>query len=789
MIRAFLLTQHSEPGEQGIDLCYWLASDQGPLQLRISGQEQLCFFARSQRPEVERALRGLGGWRCAELALRSFADQPVDALYCRSQELFYRARDRLRAAEVTLLEEDIRPPERYLMERFIGAGMRLAAAVEPPQTTPATLPSPRLLHNVAIAPDDYRPRLRLLSLDIETAIGRPELYSIGLAAPGYARVLLKGEGADTPLVRYLPDERALLCALNEEVAAQDPDLIVGWNLIQFDLLFLQQCAERLGQPLPLGRAGSPLQMRRVASGQWLASAPGRVLVDGIEALRGSTYQFDSYALDAVGRELLGRGKLIDASLPRGAEISRLYREDPLALAAYNIEDCRLVLDIFAEARLCDYLIERAALTGLTMDRVGGSAAAFDHLYLPRMHRQGYVAPPYASGASGLDSPGGHVMESRPGLYEHVLVLDFKSLYPSIIRTFLIDPVGLCKGRALAAGPEVAEPAVAGFNGARFCRQQPILPALLTDLWAARDQAKAAANLPLATAIKIIMNAFYGVLGSPQCRFFDQRLSSSITLRGHQVLTESAAYVERHGYTVIYGDTDSLFVWLQGSYDAGAADAVGAELAQGLNAWWRQRLADEFDLPSYLEIEYETHYRRFLMPTIRGSEKGSKKRYAGVIGSGAEARVIFKGLEAVRSDWTPLARAFQQELYRRIFMREPFEQFVIDTVAQLLTGQLDQQLIYRKRLRRPLAAYVRNQPPHVQAARKAQQWGGCADPSAQRRRVAYWVTVNGPEPVEWRRSALDYQHYLDKQLAPIADGILPFVGSSFARLIGRQGELF
>ena len=68
----------------------------------------------------------------------------------------------------------------------------------------------------------------------------------------------------------------------------------------------------------------------------------------------------------------------------------------------------------------------------------------------------------------------------------------------------------------------------------------------------------------------------------------------------------------------------------------------------------------------LELEYETHFCRFLMPTIRGADTGSKKRYAGLIQEGDKQRMVFKGLETVRTDWTPLAQQFQQELYLRIF---------------------------------------------------------------------------------------------------------------------------
>ncbi|MCW8885747.1 MAG: DNA polymerase II, partial [Motiliproteus sp.] len=494
----------------------------------------------------------------------------------------------------------------------------------------------------------------------------------------------------------------------------------------------------------------------------------------------------------VAREFLGRGKKIESVDHRGEEISRLFRHDKPALAIYNLEDCRLVLEIFEKAGLIHYLIARSHMTGLSLDKVGGSSAAFDNLYLPRLHRQGHVAPVYASGRSDLASPGGYVMDSLPGLYQHVLVLDFKSLYPSIIRTFKIDPLGMVEG--LAEGSESPKTEqIPGFNEACFHRQRHILPGLLESLWQQRDIAKAEKNSSLSQAIKIIMNSFYGVLGSPQCRFFDQRLSGSITLRGHQILTESRDFIEQQGYRVIYGDTDSLFVWVSSPPSDKSIDTLGQQLAQQLNSWWTQRLQEEFALDSHLEIEYETHYQRFLMPTIRGSDKGSKKRYAGlVVDSDQQSQLIFKGLESVRSDWTPLARHFQQELYRRVFNDEAYPDYVKEVVAKLLNGELDDQLVYHKRLRQPLDAYTKSQPPHVRAARYEEQLRleqGLPQRYSSGGRVAYLMTVKGPEPLEYRKSAIDYEHYLEKQLEPVADGVLPFLNDSFAELTGRQGQLF
>ncbi|KQQ96153.1 hypothetical protein ASF77_21865 [Massilia sp. Leaf139] len=108
-----------------------------------------------------------------------------------------------------------------------------------------------------------------------------------------------------------------------------------------------------------------------------------------------------------------------------------------------------------------------------------------------------------------------------------------------------------------------------------------------------------------------------------------------------------------------------------------------------------------------------------MPTVRGSIKGSKKRYAGLAGTpdGFDL-IVFKGLEAVRIDWTPLAQQFQQGLYGCIFRRESYEDYVRDYVARILRGDFDDLLVYYKRLRQPLEQYEHNVPSHVRAARIA-----------------------------------------------------------------------
>jgi DNA polymerase-2 len=309
----------------------------------------------------------------------------------------------------------------------------------------------------------------------------------------------------------------------------------------------------------------------------------------------------------------------------------------------------------------------------------------------------------------------------------------------------------------------------------------------------RETAKRENNQPLSQALKIIMNAFYGVLGSSGCRFFDTRLASSITLRGHEIMRRTRELIEAQGYTVIYGDTDSTFVWLKSLHSEEDAARIGRGLVQQVNQWWQGHLQEEYGLSSALELQFETHFRRFLMPTIRGAEEGSKKRYAGLVRrtDGSE-EMIYKGLETVRTDWSPLAREFQQELYSRIFNRRPYQDYVRDYVRRTLAGELDDLLIYRKRLRRRLDDYERNVPPHVRAARLADEHNQSLGRPRQYQNggwISYVITLAGPEPLEKQLTPIDYDHYVTRQLQPIAEAILPFVDDDFSTLIGGQLGLF
>jgi len=611
VIKAFLLTRQSFDTSTGVQLVFWFHSESGPVKVIVNGQ-QLVFFIRQQdMPLAKELLMRFSGAEIKPLELKNFENETMAGVYFKSQQQFYRARDILQQNKLRCLEADVRAPERYLTERFLTGPVSIQS-----DEVAAVLVNPR------ITPENYRPNFKLMSFDIETDYSTDDLFSIAFVTDEYKRVLMIG--TDVPSndehIEYLPDETALIKRFLQWVQRIDPDVFIGWNVINFDFRFLQKKCDRLKIQSAMGRESSNIVWRKAhdESERYFLVIPGRVVLDGIDTLKSATYSFPSFSLENVGNSLLGRGKLIhDANINKSGingkqnketthdpllhdplfkakEIRRQFKEDKTSLAAYNLEDCQLVWDIFEKADLVNFAIERARLTGLEMDRIGGSVAAFDNLYLPRLHRKGFVAPNIGDYEGQLSAPGGYVMNSQPGMHNSVLVLDYKSLYPSIIRTFNVDPYA-----RIAALNEPESDTIPGFDGARFSKTEYILPDIIEELWQARDKAKQDKNKALSQAIKIIMNSFYGVLGTPGCRIHDSRLTSSITKRSHEIIQHTVKLIEDEGYSVIYGDTDSVFVSLNDAVDNAGANIVGNRLILKINNYWNDYLTETFGIKSRL----------------------------------------------------------------------------------------------------------------------------------------------------------------------------------------------
>jgi DNA polymerase-2 len=730
------------------------------------------FFIRAADAERARAVR-IPAPKASDK--RTFDGAPVCLIEVDAPPEVPGVRDRLHSAHIDTFEADVRFAVRYLIERGIKGGVEIEGdAVAGTGVT-------WVFDNPSLRPADVKIEPRVLSFDIETHGKTDRLLAISMYAPGFDEVLIV-DGSDRAMpdkATRCADEFAALDAFCDRVRRFDPDVLSGWNIIDFDLTVLQRIAERVRHPFSLGRDLGGMRIRKAEGyfGSGQASVPGRLVLDGIDLLRGAFIRMDDYSLDAVARKVLGEGKAVAGDVrDRIAEITHNYRHDLAAFALYARTDARLAFEIVEKLNVVRLAFARSQLAGMTPDRVAASIASFDFLYLTELEKVGIVAPTVRSGDSSADAQqGGHVLEPVAGLHRDVWVFDFKSLYPSIIRTFNIDPL------SYVADP-LPDDEVIRTPGGAFRREPAILPRMLDALFPRREAAKKIGDDVASNAIKILMNSFYGVLGTSACRFYNPALANSITGTGREILLWSKRWFETAGFKVLYGDTDSLFVSSQGE-DPNETRDRGRQLAVSLNDDLSRYIGERWKVPSRLELKFEKLYLRLFLPRARHSTRGASKRYAGLRHGDDVDSVEFIGMEVVRRDWTDLAKQVQRELYQRLFTDQAVDAYLSEVVRQVRNGDLDDTLVYRKNLRKGAEEYTATTPPHVVAARKSLQPVG--------RLVSYMITAAGPEPMDNLQHPIDREHYVLKQVKPVAEPVLETLGLDFEQVIGdgRQIDMY
>jgi DNA polymerase-2 len=759
---------------------------------------------------------------------------------------FARLENRARAAK--LLEEagipspdgDMKPADLYLSEKYIRGPVLLRGQARPGRRVDLVFPDPVLLPP---EPEDgsVRAPLLILSVDIETDTKNGALRAVGLAWTDF-----RGQGPEDPprpdrqgsLVRVrLPpsagpaggdaaaagpvfhhDEPSLLRAFIADLRRLDPDVLTGWNFLDFDFRHLYERCAFFGIPFALGRsgeeakffAGGAPQERRSAA----ALVPGRQVIDALRVVRsgprGNLGAADGtlrdYTLETVSRHFLGEGKL---SAPPGedriAALDRLYAEDPRRFGEYCRRDAELVPAILHRTGLFALTVERACLTGVSLDKAWTSVVSFERIYGMELRRRNIAPPPPDSRRQVSGAAGGTVLDPLPGLFNNVAVFDFRSLYPTIMRTFNIDPLTHARAPARGAGagdppaapggafppPAPVTAPITAPNGAAFCREPGPLPELIGRYFDARSRAIAGGNETAAFVYKILMNSFYGVLGTAACRYGRTELAGAITSFARKWLLLSRDWFGERGYRVLYGDTDSLFVETGFGDDADLEDFQRrcGDLAAEVNRFIAERVRREYGLASFIELRFEKAYRRFLIPPLRafqagGESRGRAKGYGGyLVGRTGPPSVEVKGMEAVRSDATPLARRLQKELLELVFSgrgEEAFREKVGDTLRLMREGALDGELVYRKRLARFPETYTSSTPPQVKAAR-ALGWKN------RRGTVEYVWTLGGAEPVSLPHAPLDYDHYAAAQVLPLARSLAAAAGWDADRFLNGKGR--
>jgi DNA polymerase-2 len=711
-----------------------------------------------------------------------------------------------------------KPAETFLMERQIRGWVEIRGQCRPGRRVDLVFAEPELrAPGPETDPAAGDVPLRVVSIDIETDTRAGTILAIGLAWTDALclsgsggkfqgrKVRVLGSGEGSPDLMFHSGEAGLLRSFLDDIHGIDPDVLTGWNFLDFDFKQIAQRCAWHHIPLSLGR-GDDDEAKYFPPGNrtgdyWgrgnssAALVPGRQVLDALRVFRaggrgflageeGPSYR-GGFSLEAVSRRVLGEGKLLSSQgEEKIGELEKLYASDPARFGEYCLRDAELVLRVLDAVGLFRLTVERAKLTAVSLDKAWTSVVSFERIYGMELRRLN-IAPPFPDPARDVSgAAGGTVLDSLPGLFNNIAVFDFRSLYPTIMLSFNIDPL-----RHERAG--LSENPLQAPNGAAFSREPGPLPGLIAGYFAERRNAIARGNETAAQVYKILMNSFYGVLGTQSCRYGRTELAGAITSFAKKWLYFSRDWFQARSYRVLYGDTDSLFV------ETGLKDEAGWEefnrlcgaLAGELNRDLGDRIGGEYGCRSFIELRFEKAYRRLLLPPLRNrgweedspegedsavhgraALRGRAKGYGGYLipapGNAPGETVEVKGMEAVRSDVTALARRLQLELLELVFSgggEEDFREKLRETLLDLESGKLDDELVYRKRLSRPPESYTASTPPQVKAAR-ALGWKG------RRGTVEYVWTSAGAEPLSLPHQPLDYRHYAQAQALPVAKSI-------------------
>jgi len=744
------------------------------------------FVEEKHRNEIKKLLSKFG---TESTNLTTFKGEKVIKISSKSHIELNKLSSVLHEKGIDTFEADIKPHIRFIIDNNLLGSINIEGEYD---TNPNSKVD-RIYNNPIITPSDFKPKLKVISIDLEAG-SKSNLFCIGIYTENKKVNFMITDKKLKDTVSCKSEEDCLE-KFKQELIKIDPDIITGWNMIDFDLVLLQELFKKHKIQFDLGRTNDNVRLRIESNFMRDSSAdiPGRLVLDAMQLIQDPFIQeapsikkakFESYTLENVSQQILGRGKLLKGD-DRCEEIESLYKSNKLEnlqkLSDYNIMDCELAYKILEKTGMIDLQVERSQLTGMQLDRVTGSIANFDSLYIRAARAKGLVSPTTRFGNKEERIKGGYVYSSSSGIYHNVLIFDFKSLYPSIIKTFNIDPASFLDKKEKSS---IESP-----NKAYFKNQDGVLPLIIQRLHEAREKAKREKRELSSYAIKIIMNSFFGVLASPNCRYFNLDMANAITHFGQMIIKLTAEEIEKkYKMKIIYSDTDSVFVETNLSKDK--ANTLSREIQEYINNFYKKYVKDNYNRNSYLELEFEKQYLSLMIPQLRTKQKAekeetkaAKKRYAGLLEINGKEEIEITGLEAIRGDWTEAAQEFQKELLDKVFHKEEISSFIKSYIKKIKDGKLDSKLIYRKSIRKKLDEYTKTTPPHVKAARQLSVLTSNI--------IEYIITTEGPEPIQKLKHKPDYEHYIDKQIKPIANQVLVLFNKDFDDIFksSKQAKLF
>lgn len=625
--------------------------------------------------------------------------------------------------------------------------------------------------------EDGEPDFEKMAFDLEVYDG--EVIMASIYSPDF-RKLLTTEDIDRDYVEQVEGEEELIKRLMELIEQRDVDVLEGYNTDEFDFDVLRDRAEHYGFELSLGRNGERMNFNRRGrfSGARLKGRMHLDLYPFVAHVLAPGLESETLDLDSVAEELLGRNK--DEMSWEEMKESWRAKEELERFADYAMKDSELAYELGEE--LVPQILELSRIAGLIpFDACRLTYGQLTENYLLReAHERGMVAANRPSrderSTRRRQQPyeGGFVYTPEAGLHDDIVLLDFRSLYPTVMVAHNISPDTL----DVEDCDEFLELEEFEYS---FCQDfQGFFPELVEELVEGRYELKEEMKQvdkgsreyrsldSRQQAEKILANSFYGYLGYTGARWYSRECAEATTYLGRKHIQEALEKAEEKGFEVVYGDTDSLF--LKGEDIRERIDGFLEEVNQ--------------ELPEFMELEFEGYFRRGFF-TSTDSGEGAKKKYA-LLKEDGDLKIT--GFEQVRRDWSPVAKETQEKVLRKVLNEEVEEaaELVKDTIERMKEGEVpvEKLRIYTQMKKKP--ENYESTAPHVEAAKKAIERGEEISPGDT---IDYVITSgagNISSRAELAKYAEDYDadYYIDNQIVPVSMRVLKVFGYTSDQLKGK-----
>lgn len=627
---------------------------------------------------------------------------------------------------------------------------------------------------------DTLPSLNVLSIDLEiyNPEGKeldPKKHPIIMASfysENFKKVIAtKKFATDLDYIEFVEGEAELLRRFEEILSEQKPDIILGYNSDTLDFPFLAGRAEKYGIRLDIGLDYSSLKVdRRQESRAAITGISHIDIASFIRKAMGPSLKTQRYDLDSVAKELIGKSKK-RVAIENLHDIYDNHPEELETFCEYCLNDSYLSYELLHA--LLPTIVELVRMIGITpfdITRMAYSQMVEWYL-IKRSLEMGELVPNRPS-SSELQKrmietyQGGFVYQPQPGLYKDIVVFDFRSLYPSIISTHNISPDTLdcdcCEGKNVAPGEK---------NW--FCKNKKGFISLIEEELISRrlrinEIIQSGDTSPILKArqniMKTLANAMYGYLGFYMARWYSIESVKTITSYGRHYIGSLIDEASKQGYGVLYSDTDSVFLYLNGKSLDDAKKFV--ELFN-------------MDLPEPMELNFEGYYPSGIFVPVRLSQTGAKKRYALLTEDG---QLVIKGFEMVRRNTTKLVKEIQRGVIEIILMENNPKkalEFVRQEIGELKNRQVPlRKLIISTELQKQLGEYEAI-GPHVAIARKLEEKGFEVGPGTL---IKYVICGAGEKirdkaklPEDCSREDYDIDYYINNQVIPSVDRIFEALG--------------